>query len=156
MKKLLTALLMTSALLIADAQAASRLPTRSDGGMVVSVSEISSRVGVEVMDAGGNAIDAAVAVAFSLAVTWPSAGNLGGGGFMVIYLADEQRATTIDYRETASRHAHRDMYLDADGNVIEASDHGGLPWDKSFCVMGGRWRACKGHAAAAEARFTLC
>ena len=119
MKNLLTVLLITSALLVADTQAASRLPVRSDGGMVVSVSEISSRVGVEIMDAGGNAIDAAVAVAFSLAVTWPSAGNLGGGGFMVIYLAEEQRATAIDYREMASRHAHRDMYLDADGNVIE-------------------------------------
>jgi gamma-glutamyltranspeptidase/glutathione hydrolase len=87
--------------------------------MVVSVSEISSNVGVEIMNAGGNAIDAAVAVAFSLAVTWPSAGNLGGGGFMVIYLADEQRATAIDYREMAPRNAHRDMYLDENGDVID-------------------------------------
>jgi gamma-glutamyltranspeptidase/glutathione hydrolase len=107
------------ALVAGTAQAASRLPVRSNGGMVVSVSEISSEVGVEIMNAGGNAIDAAVAVAFSLAVTWPSAGNLGGGGFMVIYLADEKRATAIDYREKAPRRAHRDMYLDADGNVIE-------------------------------------
>ena len=61
MKNLLTVLLITSALLVADTQAASRLPVRSDGGMVVSVSEISSRVCVEIMDAGGNAIDAAVA-----------------------------------------------------------------------------------------------
>ncbi len=106
-------------LLSSIAHAASRLPVRSDGGMVVSVSEISSTVGVQILNEGGNAIDAAVAVAFSLAATWPSAGNLGGGGFMVIYLADEQRATAIDYREMAPRGAHRDMYLDADGNVIE-------------------------------------
>ncbi len=112
--------LLSVILLVAGTtQAASRLPVRSDGGMVVSVSGISSEVGVEILNAGGNAIDAAVAVAFSLAVTWPSAGNLGGGGFMVIYLADEQRATTIDYREMAPRRAHRDMYLDAEGNVIE-------------------------------------
>ena len=115
----LIALLTLFALVTGTTQAASRLPARSDGGMVVSVSEISSGVGVEIMNAGGNAIDAAVAVAFSLAVTWPSAGNLGGGGFMVIYLADEQRATAIDYREMAPRQAHRDMYLDPDGNVIE-------------------------------------
>ena len=112
-----------------SAIAASRLPVRSDGGMVVSVSELSSRVGVEIMDAGGNAVDAAVAVAFSLAVTWPSAGNLGGGGFMVIYLADEKRATAIDYREMAPRRAHRDMYLDTEGNVIE-----GRPTDGHLSV----------------------
>ena len=112
-------LLAAFSLVCTSAQAASRLPVRSEGGMVVSVTRLSSEVGAEILDAGGNAIDAAVAVAFSLAVTWPSAGNLGGGGFMVIYLADEQRATAIDYREMAPRRAHRDMYLDAEGNVIE-------------------------------------
>ena len=119
MKIRIVALIAAFTLITSAAQAASRLPVRSDGGMVVSVSEISSNVGVEIMNAGGNAIDAAVAVAFSLAVTWPSAGNLGGGGFMVIYLADEQRATAIDYREMAPRNAHRDMYLDENGDVID-------------------------------------
>ena len=98
--------------------AASRLPVQSDRGMVVSASEIASRVGVGILAAGGNAVDAAVSVAFALAVTFPSAGNLGGGGFMVIYLADEQRATTIDYREIAPLAASRDMYLAEDGSVV--------------------------------------
>jgi len=64
-------------------QAASREPARARHGMVASTSEIASRVGVEVMQRGGNAIDAAVAVGLALAVTWPSAGNIGGGGFMI-------------------------------------------------------------------------
>jgi gamma-glutamyltranspeptidase/glutathione hydrolase len=98
--------------------AASRLPVRSDGGMVVSASDIASRVGVEMLDEGGNAVDAAVAVGFALAVTFPSAGNLGGGGFMVIHMADSQRSTTIDYRETAPATASRDMYLDETGEVV--------------------------------------
>ena len=124
----LIVLLAVFSVVCSSAQAASRLPVRSDGGMVVSVSRLSSEVGAEILDAGGNAIDAAVAVAFSLAVTWPSAGNLGGGGFMVIYLADEQRATAIDYREMAPRRAHRDMYLDAEGNVIEGGPDGRTPF----------------------------
>ncbi len=105
--------------------AASRLPTRSDAGMVVSASNLASTIGAEVLADGGNAVDAAVAVAFALAVTFPSAGNLGGGGFMVIYLADTGSATTIDYRETAPAAAFRDMYLDADGNVIEGASTNG-------------------------------
>ena len=103
------------------AGAASRLPVRAENGMVVSASGIASRVGADVLSAGGNAVDAAVAVAFTLAVTFPSAGNLGGGGFMVIYIADEQLATTIDYREQAPSAASRDMYLDDEGNVIEGA-----------------------------------
>jgi gamma-glutamyltranspeptidase/glutathione hydrolase len=86
--------------------------------MVASVSEIASRVGVEVMKRGGNAIDAAVAVALALAVIWPSAGNIGGGGFMVIRRADGT-AEVIDYRERAPLAASRDMYLDPDGNLIK-------------------------------------
>jgi gamma-glutamyltranspeptidase/glutathione hydrolase len=113
--------------------AASRLPVRSDGGMVVSASDIASRVGVSVLDQGGNAVDAAVAVGFALAVTFPSAGNLGGGGFMVIHLAEDGRSTTIDYRETAPAGASRDMYLDENGDVIE-----GAPTDghRSVAVPG--------------------
>jgi gamma-glutamyltranspeptidase/glutathione hydrolase len=88
--------------------------------MVASVSDIASKVGVEIMKRGGNAIDAAVAVALALAVTWPSAGNLGGGGFMVIRRANGE-TEIIDYRERAPLAASRDMYLDKDGNIIKGS-----------------------------------
>ncbi|HKG22082.1 MAG TPA: gamma-glutamyltransferase, partial [Blastocatellia bacterium] len=99
-------------------RAASREPVRAPHGMVVSVSEIASRVGVETMRQGGNAIDAAVAVGLALAVTWPEAGNIGGGGFMLIRRADG-RAEVIDYRERAPLASTEGMYLDKDGNVIE-------------------------------------
>ena len=85
--------------------------------MVASTSAEATRAGLDVMRRGGNAVDAAVAVGFALAVTHPSAGNLGGGGFMVIRLTDG-RETTIDFRETAPARATRDMYLDASGNVV--------------------------------------
>jgi gamma-glutamyltranspeptidase/glutathione hydrolase len=93
-------------------------PFKSKNGMVVSASKIASKVGVEILKAGGNAIDAAVAVGFALAVTYPYAGNVGGGGFTVIHLQDGTN-TTIDFRERAPFTAYRDMYLDKDGNVIE-------------------------------------
>jgi gamma-glutamyltranspeptidase/glutathione hydrolase len=75
-----------------------------------------SEVGAEILRAGGNAVDAAIAVQFALAVTFPNAGNLGGGGFMMVHLDGAE--TAIDYRETAPAAAHRDMYLDAQGNVV--------------------------------------
>ena len=90
-------------------------PVRGKNGMVVSSSRISSVVGSEILKKGGNAIDAAVAVGFALAVTYHSAGNIGGGGFMVIHLKDGTN-TTIDFRETAPVKAYRDMYLDKKGN----------------------------------------
>ncbi len=96
---------------------ASRQPVRGRHGMVASSSEIASRVGVEVLRQGGNAVDAAVAVGLALAVTHPVAGNIGGGGFMLIRMADG-RTSVIDYREKAPARAHRDMYLDAAGQVI--------------------------------------
>ncbi|MEO8218501.1 MAG: gamma-glutamyltransferase, partial [Acidobacteriota bacterium] len=99
---------------------ASRAPVRARHGIVASVSEIASQVGVDTMKKGGNSVDAAVAVAFTLAVVWPSAGNLGGGGFMVIRDANG-KAEVIDYRERAPLAASRDMYLDADGQVIPDS-----------------------------------
>ncbi len=80
-------------------------------GMVASSSEIASRVGADVLKRGGNAVDAAVAVGLALAVTYPTAGNLGGGGFMVVRMADG-RAAALDFREMAPARAHRDMYLD--------------------------------------------
>lgn len=102
------------------ARAASPEPVRARNAMVASVSEIASKVGVDIMKRGGNAIDAAVAVALALAVTWPSAGNLGGGGFMVIRKANGE-AEIIDYRERAPLAANRDMYLDKEGNVIKGA-----------------------------------
>ncbi|HEU4835266.1 MAG TPA: gamma-glutamyltransferase [Pyrinomonadaceae bacterium] len=95
-----------------------REPVRARHGMVASTNEIASRVGVEIMKRGGNAVDAAIAVGFALAVTHPAAGNLGGGGFMMIRLRDG-RTTAIDYREMAPLAAHRNVYLDKNGNLIE-------------------------------------
>ena len=97
---------------------AAREPVRGKHGMVASTNEVASRVGVEIMKRGGNAVDAAIAVAFALAVTHPAAGNLGGGGFMMIRLKDG-RSTAIDYREMAPAAAHRNVYLDKNGNLIE-------------------------------------
>src|SRR5689334_3805585 len=95
-----------------------REPVRAKHGMVASTNEVASQVGVDIMKRGGNAVDAAIAVAFALAVTHPAAGNLAGGGFMMIRLKDG-RTTAIDYREMAPGAAHRNIYLDRDGNLIE-------------------------------------
>jgi len=105
-------------LLAPIAHAASPQPVEGKHAMVASTSEIASRIGIDVMKRGGNAVDAAVAVAFALAVTWPAAGNIGGGGFMLIRTADG-KSEAIDYRERAPLAATRDMYLDANGNVIK-------------------------------------
>ncbi len=107
-------------LLALPLHAASRLPARAKHGMVASVDAIASRVGVDVMKRGGNAVDAAAAVALALAVTWPEAGNLGGGGFMLVRTADG-KAEAIDYREIAPLAATRDMYLDANGELVKDS-----------------------------------
>ncbi len=90
----------------------------TDSGMVVSAHRESSRIGVAVLRMGGNAVDAAVATEFALAVCYPEAGNIGGGGFMIVRNADGS-TDMIDYREKAPIQASRDMYLDPDGNVIE-------------------------------------
>jgi gamma-glutamyltranspeptidase/glutathione hydrolase len=97
--------------------AASRAPVRARHALVGSTSAIASQAGVDILKQGGNAIDAAVAVGFALAVVHPEAGNLGGGGLMVIRFGDG-RATTVDYRETAPAAATRDMFLDAQGNPV--------------------------------------
>src|SRR6202167_5830139 len=99
-------------------------PAPAQHGMVVSAHDLASRAGVEIMQAGGNAVDAAVATGFALAVVHPAAGNLGGGGFMLVRMADG-KTHFLDYREMAPAAATRDMYLDAQGNVIEgASEYG--------------------------------
>ena len=91
-------------------------PVRRKNGMVVSASNLASKVGLQVLKKGGNAVDAAVAVGFALAVTYPSAGNIGGGGFMVIHLKDGKNIT-IDYREKAPINAASEMYFDEKGSV---------------------------------------
>jgi gamma-glutamyltranspeptidase/glutathione hydrolase len=99
-------------------------PVHAAHGIVVSVHELASRAGVEMMQAGGNAVDAAVATGFALAVVHPPAGNLGGGGFMLVRMANG-KTHFLDYREKAPAAAKADMFLDAQGNVIEgASEYG--------------------------------
>ena len=95
-----------------------RNPVHGQSGMVVSTSRQASQVGIDILDKGGNAVDAAVAVGFTLAVTSSSNGNIGGGGFMVARLSDET-TFTLDYREMAPQAAFKDMYLDSVGNVIK-------------------------------------
>ena len=106
--------------------AASVAPVTAVNGMVVSAQHLATQVGVDVLKRGGNAVDAAVAVGYALAVAYPAAGNLGGGGFMTLQLADG-RKTFIDFREKAPLAATADMYLDKDGNVVKGlSTHGHL------------------------------
>lgn len=93
------------------------LPQHGTHGMVASVSAIASEVGLEVLKHGGNAVDAAVAVGLALSVTYPFAGNLGGGGFMMIRMADG-RVAAIDYREEAPAKASHDMYVGKDGKLV--------------------------------------
>ncbi len=100
-----------------DAPRAVFRPVAAERGMVASDEPRATRIGVEILRAGGNAVDAAVAVGFALAVTLPSAGNLGGGGFMLVHRAARGETVAIDYRERAPRAARRDMYLDASGEV---------------------------------------
>jgi gamma-glutamyltranspeptidase / glutathione hydrolase len=92
-------------------------PEHAEHGIVVSVHELASQAGVEMMKAGGNAVDAAVATGFALAVVHPAAGNIGGGGFMLIRMADGE-LHFLDYREKAPGKATQDMYQDSQGNVI--------------------------------------
>ena len=114
--KLTLALLLCLAL--ETSEAAWKAPVRAPKGMVASTERIASQIGVDVLKRGGNAVDAAVAVAFALAVIYPSAGNIGGGGFMMIRRADGS-TMAIDYREVAPAAATREMYVGADGQLIK-------------------------------------
>ncbi|TMI98273.1 MAG: gamma-glutamyltransferase [Alphaproteobacteria bacterium] len=93
------------------------LPVIAKHGMVASQEKLATRVGVEILKAGGNAVDAAVAVGFALAVTHPQAGNIGGGGFMLVHLAARNETIAIDYRETAPAAMSRDVFLDGKGET---------------------------------------
>ena len=98
--------------------AATRDPVRGRSAMVASQHELASQIGVEILKKGGNAVDAAIAVGIALAVVYPEAGNLGGGGFMLIRRKDGQ-AFSVDYRERAPAAANRDIFVDKDGKLIE-------------------------------------
>lgn len=123
----LTVLLATLAWLLVSlaAAAAGRTPVYGRNGMVASSSATASEVGIETLKKGGNAVDAAIATAFALAVTLPSAGNIGGGGFLVYHGVDGE-ATTFDFREKAPLAATADMYLDEAGNIRDNANHEGI------------------------------
>jgi gamma-glutamyltranspeptidase/glutathione hydrolase len=121
---LLITLLLTPGLAAPPALLADSKPVHAPHAIVVSIDELASKAGVEIMRQGGNAIDAAVATGFALAVVYPQAGNLGGGGFMLIRMADG-KTHFIDFREEAPAAVTAAMYLDAQGNVIPgASEYG--------------------------------
>lgn len=111
---------------------ASWAQTHGKQGMVVSDNAVASQVGIDILKKGGNAIDAAVATAFALAVTHPEAGNIGGGGF-IVFMDATSKTTTIDFREKAPLLATPDMFLDAESKLVEGSNHNGL---KSVGVPG--------------------
>src|SRR5438128_6797274 len=118
-RKLLIALLLCAVVSVcAPAASAASSPMHARHAMVVSVNGFASAAGIEVLKRGGNAVDAAVAVGFALAVVHPQAGNIGGGGFMLLRLANGS-THFLDYREKAPAAATRDMYLDSSGEVIK-------------------------------------
>lgn len=110
---------------------AQRSAVEAQHGMVTSVHELASAAGVEILMKGGNAIDAAVATGFALAATYPSAGNLTGGGFMLIHLAEGNQQIVIDYREAAPASATRNMYIAPDGSVMSEEGSARMGWRSS-------------------------
>ena len=124
MKKILLTTILLSTTLITHSQTKKPL-VESSNGMVVSTHPVASQVGVDILKKGGNAIDAAVAVNFALAVVHPAAGNIGGGGFLVYRQKDGQNFA-LDYREKAPAKASRDMYLDEKGNILPEKSQSGI------------------------------
>jgi gamma-glutamyltranspeptidase/glutathione hydrolase len=123
---------------VAPPSRAQRIAVETPRGMVVAVHELAAQAGVEMLRRGGNAVDAAIATGFALAVVYPSAGNLGGGGFMVIHLASDRpgaapatRDHAIDFREAAPAAATRDMYLGPDSAVRKGPGSSTLGWRAS-------------------------
>jgi len=128
--------LITFALFSVTARAAAPPPVEAEHGMVVTAQHLATDVGVEVLKSGGNAVDAAVAVGYALAVVYPTAGNIGGGGFMTIRMRDG-KTTFLDFRERAPLAAKKDMYLDDKGNIVKgASTDGYLAVGVPGSVMG--------------------
>src|SRR6266513_1145477 len=129
-----------AAIVCTTVRAASVAPVGGEHGMVVTAHQLATKVGIDVLKRGGNAVDAAVAVGYALAVVYPAAGNLGGGGFMTIQLADG-RKTFLDFREKAPLAATPNMYLDSAGDVIKgASTKGHLAVGVPGSVAGLRAR----------------
>src|SRR6185503_14555652 len=128
--------------LLSCVAAGQNTPARFEHGCVVTDSKIASQVGADILKKGGNAVDAAIATAFALAVTFPTAGNIGGGGFMLVRLADG-RSVAIDYRERAPLSATKDMYLDSSGNVIRGLSTSGYKAVGVPGTVAGMWEAHK-------------
>src|SRR5437763_725694 len=132
MRPLCKLLILLALIPLSSASWAGLVPVQAPRAMVVSRHVLASRAGVQMMRSGGNAVDAAVAVGFALAVVHPQAGNLGGGGFLLLRLADG-KTHFIDFREKAPAAAAANMYLDTQGNVIEDASSVGY---KSIAVPG--------------------
>ncbi|MCX6939356.1 MAG: gamma-glutamyltransferase [Verrucomicrobia bacterium] len=122
--------LLALALTLAPSLRAQRAPVEAQHGMVTSVHELASLAGLEMLQRGGNAIDAAVATGLALTVVHPFAGNIGGGGFMLIRLADG-RSVALDYRESAPAASSRDMYVGPDGTVLSGPTSSTVGWRAS-------------------------
>src|SRR4249919_826716 len=121
-------------------------------GVVVTQESRAARIGIEILDRGGNAVDAAVAVGFTMAVTYPRAGNIGGGGFMVIHLASDNRDLAIDYRETAPAKSSEAMFLDTQGNADPEKSRDSA---RSVGVPGTVAGLALAHAKYGSGKFTL-
>ena len=135
------------------ADAARIHPVLARHGMVASQEARATRVGVEILKAGGNAVDAAVAVGFALAVTLPRAGNIGGGGFMLVHLAGRNETVAIDYRETAPAATTREVFLDADGRGRSRRSRA-TPGSRSACpARSPGWRSRTRNTAPASSRL---
>src|SRR5687768_9337742 len=113
-----------------DLTASAPSPVRAKRGMVASQHELASKIGVEILKKGGNAVDAAIAVGLALAVVYPEAGNIGGGEFMLIRAANGD-TKAIDYREMAPKGAHRDIFIDKDGNLIKGKNSSTVGYNAS-------------------------